>query len=227
MGAGQGRRAMHYRVDEKLIRTELAAKPPSQASRQLLAYLRGHDRVACAVDYGCGKLRYAAQLAAMAELLILVDSSIQLDRQQRIDGEVTTVRQLVEQRWPTVQIETVPEFQANRRPKFDFALCANVLSAIPIKAARSRALAAIRRRLKVSGSLLVVNQHTNSYYSQVARREDVVRHLDGWLVPKSNSASYYGILDKKKTSEMLEGAGYEIVDHWIEGQSNYALARIR
>ena len=227
MGAGQGRRAMHYRVDEKLIRTELAAKPPSRASRQLLAYLRGHDRVACAVDYGCGKLRYTAQLAAMAELLILVDSSIQLDRQQRIDGEVTTVRQLVKQRWPTVQIETVPEFQANRRPKFDFALCANVLSAIPLKAARSRALTAIRRRLKVSGSLLVVNQHTNSYYSQVARREDVVRHLDGWLVSKNNSASYYGILDKKKTSEMLEEAGYEIVDHWIEGQSNYALARIR
>jgi hypothetical protein len=80
----------------------------------------------------------------------------------------------------------------------------------------------------VSGSLLVVNQHTNSYYSQVARREDVTRHLDGWLVPRrNNSASYYGILDRKKIFEILENEGYEIIKHWIEGQSNYAVARIR
>jgi hypothetical protein len=217
---------MRYRIDGKLVASELAAKPPSQASRYLLAFLSGHDRVARAVDYGCGKLRYAAQLAVMAESLTLVDSCCQLDRQQRIDGAETTVRRLAQQNWPTVQIETVSEFQANREPKFDFALCANVLSTIPSKAARSRALAAIKRRLKVSGSLLVVNQHTNSYYSQVARREDVVTHLDGWLLSRSNLASYYGILDKKKTSEILQEEGYEIIEHWIEGQSNYALARI-
>lgn len=218
---------MHYRVGGKLIRSELAAKPPSRASRHLLAFLSRHDRVACAVDYGCGKLRYAAQLAAMTESLILVDSSDQLDRQQTIDGEETTVRRLAKKSWPTVRIETVLEFQTNRRPKVDFALCANVLSAIPIGAAQSRALAAIRRRLKATGSLLVVNQHTNSYFSQVARREDAVSRLDGWLVPRNNSAFYYGILDKKKTSEILNREGYEIVEHWIEGQSNYALARIR
>jgi len=218
---------MHYRIRGKLIAAELAAKPPSQASAHLLAFLSGHNRVGRAVDYGCGKLRYAAALVAMAESVALVDSSEQLDRQQSIDGEETTVRRLVEQRWPDVQIETVSEFQAKQRPKFDLALCANVLSAIPTKAARSRALVAIRGRLKVNGTLLVVNQHANSYYSQVARREDVMRHLDGWLVPRTISASYYGILDKKKTSEILERHGYEIVEHWIEGQSNYALARIR
>ena len=222
-----GGKALHYRVGGKLIRSELAAKPFSQASRLLLAFLSGHDRVGCAVDYGCGKLRYTGQLAAMAESLILVDSSDQLDRQQTIDGEKTTVRRLAKKSWPAVRIETVAEFQANRRPKIDFALFANVLSAIPTKAARSRALAAIRRRLKVSGSLLVVNQHTNSYFSQLARREDTVSHLDGWLVPRNDSAAYYGILNKKKTSEILHREGYEIVEHWIEGQSNYALARIR
>jgi hypothetical protein len=220
--------AMRYCIGGKLIASELAAKPPSQASRYLSAFLRAHKRVACAVDYGCGKLRYAGQLAAIADSLTLVDSPAQLDRQQSIDGQETTVRRCAERSWRTVRIETVSEFQTNRRPKFDLALCANVLSAIPTKTARSSALTAIRRRLKVSGSLLVVNQHTNSYYSQVARREDVTRHLDGWLVPRrNNSASYYGILDRKKIFEILENEGYEIIKHWIEGQSNYAVARIR
>lgn len=218
---------MRYRIKGKLIASELAAKPPSQASGTLLAFLRDYDRVACAVDYGCGKLRYAAALTAMSDSLTLVDSSVQLDRKQIIDGPETTVRQLVKQRYPSARIETIPEFEDSVRPKFDFALCANVLSAIPTKGARSRALAAIRRRLKVTGSLLVVNQHTNSSYTQLARREDTVKHLDGWLVPKKHSASYYGMLDKKKTCDVLEAEGYKIVEHWIEGQSNYALARIR
>jgi 2-polyprenyl-3-methyl-5-hydroxy-6-metoxy-1,4-benzoquinol methylase len=218
---------MHYRVNGMLIASELAAKPPSQASSYLLEFLKGYGQVARALDYGCGKLRYAASLAAMTEVLTLVDSPHQLDRRQIIDGEETTVRQLAERRWPGVQIEAVSDFHAKRRPKFDFALCANVLSAVPTRDARSSALAAIRRRLKVNGSLLVVSQHTNSYYSEVSGRKDVVKHLDGWLVPKGDRAYYYGILDKNRTSEILQRAGFEIMEHWIEGQSNYALARIR
>jgi 2-polyprenyl-3-methyl-5-hydroxy-6-metoxy-1,4-benzoquinol methylase len=218
---------MHYRVNGMVIASELAAKPPSQASGYLLAFLERYGQVQRALDYGCGKLRYAASVAAMAEALTLVDSADQLDRVQIIDDEETTVRQLAEQRWSHVELETVSEFRAKARPKFDFVLCANVLSAIPSRTARSRALAAIGRRLKVHGSLLVVNQHTNSYFSEVIRRKDVVEHLDGWLVPKSERAYYYGILDKNRTSEILRGAGFEIMEHWIEGQSNYALARIR
>jgi len=218
---------MHYHVDGKLIKSELAAKSPSQPPRALLRFLKDHDPVRRALDYGCGKLRYAGALSAMAQSLTLVDSPIQLARQQNIDGERTTVRELVRQKWPNAQIETICEFQDKLRPKFDFALCANVLSAIPSKTARSQALAAIKRRLKTSGSLLVVNQHTNSYYGEVARREDVVSHLDGWLVPTGGGASYYGIIDKDKAAKILQLSGYQLVEHWIEGQSNYALARIR
>jgi len=121
----------------------------------------------------------------------------------------------------------VSEFQIKTMPRFDFVLCANVLSAIPTKSARTTALGAIHRRLKVRGVLLVVNQHTNSYYSQVARRDDVVRHLDGYLVPRNGSASYYGILDTHRTYEILAREGYDIIEQWVEGQSNYALARTR
>ena len=163
----------------------------------------------------------------MAESLTLVDSSMQLDRKQVIGGRETTVRQVVKEIYSTARIETVLEFEAGARPKFDFALCSNVLSAIPTKAGRSRALVAVRRRLKATGSLLVVNQHTNSSYTELAHREDSVEHLDGWLVAKGNSASYYGVLKKEKTCRILEAEGYKIVEHWIEGQSNYAIARIR
>src|SRR5829696_4954839 len=115
---------MHYRIRGKLVASELAAKSPSQASARLLRFLSTHDPVVRAVDYGCGKLRYAAVLVKMAHSITLVDSPIQLDRQQIIDGHQTTVRQLAMQKWPTIQIETICEFEANRSPKFDFALCA-------------------------------------------------------------------------------------------------------
>jgi SAM-dependent methyltransferase len=218
---------MRYRTRGKLIASELAAKPPSQASAHLVGFLKSYDRVAYAVDYGCGKLRYASALTAIAESVTLVDSSAQLDRKQVIEGRETIVRRLVKEKYPTARIETITEFEHNTRPKFDFALCANVLSAIPTKAARSRALAAIKRRLKASGTLLVVNQHTNSSFTKFAYRDGVIKHLDGWLIPRNDSAFYYGILDKEKTCDILETAGYRIVEHWIDGQSNYALARIR
>jgi hypothetical protein len=128
---------MHYRVRGRLIATELAAKPPSQASAHLLAFLKRYKRVVHAADYGCGKLRYAGALSAMADSVTLVDSPEQLDRQQVIDGEHTTVRQLAEQRWPTARIETVSQFQVRSKPRFDFVLCANVLSAIPTRSART------------------------------------------------------------------------------------------
>lgn len=217
---------MQYKIRGKIIASELAAKPPSQASRYLAAWLRNHDSVPAAVDYGCGKLRYTAALAGMAKSLTLVDSSVQLDRQQSIDGKLTTVRLLAKKKWPSVRIETVTEFEANLRPKFDFALCANVLSAIPDETVRSRALTSIKKRLKARGKLLVVNQHTNSSFTQLSERDDTIAHLDGWMMQRKNSASYYGILDRKKTRDILEGEGYRILDHWVEGQSNYALVTV-
>jgi hypothetical protein len=218
---------VHYFIRGKTVASELAAKSPSQASAHLQALLRKHDLVAQAADYGCGKLRYVSALAKMAGSLTLVDSSIQLDREQMIDGSRTTVRKLAKQKWPTIRIETICEFEANSSPRFDFVLCANVLSAIPSKEARSKALVAIRHRLKTSGTLLVVNQHTNSYFSQVARRNDSMKYLNGYLVPKNKSAFYFGIINRKKTAQILITEGYNVIEQWIEGQSNYAIAQAR
>ncbi len=218
---------MQYRLGKKIIPSELAAKPPSQASSYLVQLLRTQEHVAHAVDYGCGKLKYAPHLARFSDDLTIVDSPRQLDRFQRIDGTETTVREMALHLWRHVRIETVEEFGINQRPKFDFALCANVLSAIPVKAARSRALHAIRLRLKSDGLLLVVNQHTNSCFTQFARRSDTRKHLDGWLVLNGRSSSYYGILDRVKIAALLRNSGYELIRQWIQGQSNYALATCR
>ena len=218
---------MRYRIRGQIIASELAAKSPSQASAYLQAFLRGHKHVARAADYGCGKLRYVPALVEMAASLTLVDSSIQLDRKQTIEGHQTTVREFAKHKWPTIRIETISEFEDNSSPKFDFVLCANVLSAVPSKKARSKALAAIRRRLKTSGTLLIVNQHTNSHFSQVARRKNTIKYLDGWLVPRNEAAFYFGIIDTKKTSHILKTEGYNVLEQWIEGQSNYAIARAR
>jgi len=218
---------MKYRIGDFIVASELAARAPSQASRHLVAFLRNWDRVAHAVDYGCGKLRYAPYLATLSNSLTLVDSVDQLDRLQTIDGQRTTMRQYAKRICPKARVETLLEFQTKSRPKFDFALCANVLSAIPIKAARSKALSAIKSRLRSGAHLLVVNQHANSFYTDVAKRRGVVRHLDGWLVPNGKSAYYYGILDAKKTSKLLRNSGFQVERHWITGQSTYVLVRLR
>ena len=216
---------MKYVVRSKTIASEVTAKPPRQASAYLLRVLREQPKVARAVDYGCGRLRYVRALARMADGLTIVDSADQLDRITTIRGMNTTVRHSAQRSWPDIRIETVVEFRDRATPKFGFALCANVLSAIPSRAERAKALEAIKRRLIPSGRLLVVNQHTNSFYCEISRRKDAIPHLDGFLVTRSNQASYFGILDKSKTAAILRDAGFKIEDQWISGQSNYALAR--
>lgn len=217
---------MLYRVRGFVIESELAAKSPLQASGHLLDFLREQTRVRRALDYGCGKLRYADALRGMSESLTLVDSARQLNRSQVIAGERTTVRREA-RRWARTQVQTIEAFAAQAGPKFDFALCSNVLSAIPSRRTRSGTLSAIRRRLKSSGRLLVVNQHTNSSYQLLKQRGDVIPHLDGWLVPRGGKASFYGLVDRDATAAFLKSSGFRIIRQWTHGQSNYALVEAR
>jgi hypothetical protein len=50
--------------------------------------------------------------------------------------------------------------------------------------------------------------------------------LDGWILKSVKGNSYYGILDKEKTVNMLTRHHFSVKKAWIKGQSNYVLARI-
>lgn len=216
---------MHYRIKGALVRSENAAKPMTNAAGPLIEWLRQRPYTHSALDYGCGKLRYTRHLAVRSAHIGLTDSSIQLDRIQRIGRRTTNVRQYAKEHWPTCDICDLDEFWQGIPHLYGFILCANVLSAIPCPRTRARSLRSLRAALTSNGTLLVANQHTNSYFAETRQKPKAFPHLDGWVLRSRNGAAYYGILNQESTIRLLTRFGFAIVDAWSNGQSNYVLAR--
>ncbi|MGQ0554923.1 MAG: methyltransferase domain-containing protein [Nitrospiraceae bacterium] len=218
---------MHYLIKGSIIRSENAAKSPAEASRRLVAWIRNNVRSDSSLDFGCGRLRYTPHLAARSECLAIVDSAEQLNRKIRTRRGVTSVREIALRRWPGCQIFTAEQAWRGLPEKYNFILCANVLSAIPSKIIRRRFLNAIRMLLVQGGQVLVVNQHTNSYFTNARLRSNAKSHLDGWILQSARGAAYYGVLNRDRVVRIMRSHGFEIIDAWIEGQSNWVLGRIR
>jgi len=216
---------MHYRLRGLTIRSENAAKSPAEASAALVAWIRTNVRARNSLDFGCGRLRYAPHLAARSTRLTIVDSAEQLDRKIKTQRRVTSVREIAVRRWPDCRVLTIEQAWIGFPERYDFVLCANVLSAIPSRTIRRRSLRSIRASLAPGGRVLVVNQHTNSYFTQARARPDAAHHLDGWILPSTRGAAYYGVLSRDKVVRILRGHGFEVIDAWIEGQSNWVLGQ--
>ncbi len=214
---------MHYRVKGILIKSENAAKPVRRAAGPLVEWLKQRPYTVSALDYGCGKLRYTLHLAARSRDLGMTDSTVQLDRIQRINGRKTSVRQYAHERWPACRIYDLRQFWEGIPHCYEFILCANVLSAIPCPRTRARSLLALRGALAPSGTLLVANQHANSYFAEARQKPEAFAHLDGWVLQSRSGAAYYGILNQDSTIKVLTRFGFAVVDAWIDGQSNYVL----
>ncbi len=108
--------------------------------------------------------------------------------------------------------------------RYDFVLCANVLSAIPSRQLQARSLRAIRASLSNQGECLFVNQHTNSYFRHARESLEATNHLDGWVLRSSRGASYYGILARDKILRILKANGFQVQKDWVDGQSTFVLA---
>lgn len=201
-----GVRLVHYRVRGLIVRSENAAKPATQKSRAVCDWLREQPRVADALDYGCGKLRYAANLAARAERVTFVDSAVQISRSQRLIGRRTNVRDLVLTRWPSSRVLDISSFHGDQR-QFDLALCANVLSAIPSRHVRLNVLRAIRDRLKPGARCLLVSQYRNSYFNATANGPTAEPYQDGWLLRGRRGPAFYAPLDADRLQAMAKRAG--------------------
>ena len=170
---------MHYNLKGLAIRSENAAKSPREVSRRLVDWIHGNVHANASLDFGCGRLRYTPYLAARSNRLAIVDSPQQLDRKIRTRRGVTSVREIAMHRWPGCQVFTTEQTWGGLPEKYDFILCANVLSAIPSRTIRGRPLNAIRMLLADGGRVLVVNQHTNSYFTNARSRPNAKSHLDG------------------------------------------------
>ena len=216
---------MRYKIKRIEIRSENAAKPMSNAAAPLVSWLSSRPFTPSALDFGCGKLRYTHYLADRSKRLGVVDSDVQLNRLQTINGEYTSVKAYIEKRWLGCMIHELKAFWKNPLHDYHFVLCANVLSAIPCPKARARSLRSIHAALSENGQVLFVNQHTNSYFTEARENPNAVTHLDGWITQSKAAASYYGILNKKSVIKLISRFGFVIEKAWVEGQSNYVLAQ--
>ena len=214
---------MRYNIKGTEIRSENAAKPASDAAAYLVDWLYHRERTRCALDYGCGKLRYTHHLARRIKHIGIVDSDVQLTRIQQIDGQQTSVAEYAKGHFASLTLQSLPNFWRKPARRFEFILCANVLSAIPSITVRAKSLRAIRVCLEPGGRILFVNQHTNSYFTEVRNRPTTRPHLDGWIAKSKAGASYYGILSKDLVITLLVRFGFRVEEAWVEGQSNYVL----
>lgn len=215
---------MHYRTRGLVIRSENAAKVPAEVSGGLRDWLLQNVSAERALDYGCGRFRYAPYLVRKSRRITLVDSTAQLDRTTKVAGRTTTLRRYAEAKWPTCSIYSTTEFWAGVSERFDFALCANVLSAIPSQRIRARSVQAIRSALTSSGLALFVHQHTNSFFTQLRQDPRATPHLDGWILRSRKGPSYFGVLPRSKMVRLVEANRMRVRDAWVVGQSNYVLA---
>jgi 2-polyprenyl-3-methyl-5-hydroxy-6-metoxy-1,4-benzoquinol methylase len=211
---------MRYRVKGVEIRTENAAKPYSQRSQAVVAYLKTAPRVNTVLDYGCGKLRYSDLLARIGKRATFVDSELQLTRRQRIRGKVTTVTELVAERYSNIEVMSAETAMLDQS-SYDFVTCINVLSAIPTMAAIDAVLRAIKRLTKHSGVAVFINQHRNSYFK---RFEVGKRHLFGHLHEGKRGYSYYGVMTKEVVQSLLLEYGYVIRRAWDQREINFVEA---
>jgi len=200
---------VRYRVRGVIVRSENAAKPAAQASKAVRDWLRRQPNVADALDYGCGKLRYAVDIAARAKRVTFVDSAVQIMRPQCLLGRRTTILDLVKQRWPSSRVLDAGAFRGDAR-MYDLALCANVLSAIPSRRARLDVLRAIRQRLKPNALCLLVSQYRNSDFAAAASRPDAEPYQDGWLLRGRRVASFYAPLGAARLGAMARHAGFSV-----------------
>lgn len=214
---------MRYKVRGLEIRSENAAKPTSQPATPLIQWLQGIPPVQSALDYGCGKLRYSRALASKCRILTLVDSEVQLSREQQLGRTRTTVRTYAQRHWSKSRVLNVDEFWRERQT-YDFVLCANVLSTIPDRRIRSKVLVKIASVLGGAGRCLFVAQYQNSYFKEVASSPSAVPHLEGWILKTRRGAFFFGVLNRERLVYLLVKHGFAIEKAWTDGQSAYVLA---
>jgi SAM-dependent methyltransferase len=213
---------MRYQVKGTEIRSENAAKPRSQASQYLEQQLNRLEPVDSGLDYGCGKLRYFPTLRRVCRGLTVVDSAVQLDRIQVVGGRRTTIRRYIS-RWSAVRALDLVDF-ATDRCSFDFALCSNVLSAIPSYKVRLAAVSGLARRLRKGGRALFAVQYRNSHYSALRDRPNAQPYLDGHLVRTRQGSHFYGVIRPERLARLLRKGGFEVQELWSRGESAYAWA---
>lgn len=215
---------MRYLVNGTVVDSHNAARSVSQPSAYLASFVRSQVRQPCAVDYGCGKLRYVSPLSETFDHVHVLDSQAQMGRRQRIGSKLTTIPEYVKNHYANVTAHTL-ESTSWADLQADFVLCANVLSAIPFRNERIEVLRRIRGLCNPSGEVLLVTQYRNSYFLSYRTRPNSMKHEGGYLITCGSRAFYYCCLPGSILSDYCMEAGLNVKRCWTQGQSALVLAR--
>ncbi|MDR2290257.1 MAG: class I SAM-dependent methyltransferase [Serratia marcescens] len=210
---------MNYEIHGITIRSENAAKPHTMPSGYLCDYIKDSVKNGSALDFGCGKLRYSEQLIDKFETVTFLDSRKQLERVQIIRGVQTTIPEYVGRNYKGANVVPFEDI-LKIEDRYDFILCANVLSAIPCKSTIDKVIIGIRELLKSNGEAIIVNQYKSSYFK---RYEKGVNHLHGYIYQNSRSASYYGLLDEGLVNKICLDNELSIIKSWSKAGSSYVV----
>lgn len=197
---------MHYKVNQSLIKSELAAKPPAQTNKYVIKWINSLNHNNIVLDYGCGKLRYSIPLSKALKKVYIYDSDIQINRKQVINGNKVKIRKLVENEYANMFI--IDEITNNNYYKmFDYVLCSNVLSAIPFSNIRINILKKIKRLLKKDGELFINVKYRYSYFKNYPNS---YKYNDGYIRDYKNVSYFYGIIKPNKLERILKNVGFKI-----------------
>ena len=215
---------MHYKVKGKIVKTEFAAKSMLQPSQEVISWINSMKKVNNALDYGCGKLRYAHKLSNICKNLTLVDSDEQIIRVQKIKGTNTTLTAYTRKNIKNARLISIEKYFSDNL-KYDIALCSNVLSVIPSSRTRNKCLNRISYSLKLKGMCLFVTQFRDSYFKQIQLESTSVPHLDGWVSSKRKQNAFYGFINKGNLERMILKNGFNVIESWVHGSSAYVVGK--
>lgn len=210
---------MRYKIDGITIRSENAAKPCNQKSQRVDSYLCTLSAETL-LDFGCGKLRYSDTLVKISPRVTFLDSLVQINREQLIRGERTTVANYIRQNYPNCHAVSYEDVKQHAL-KYDLITCTNVLSAIPCEKTLRDVISHICRLLKSNGMAVFVNQHRSSYFK---RYESGSRRLFGHIHKGARGYSYYGIVGQNEIEELLKNTGFRVLRSWRAGESTFTEA---
>ncbi|MDQ0151018.1 methyltransferase domain-containing protein [Eubacterium multiforme] len=214
---------MHYKIKKQIIRSEYAAKSVKQPNKEIIKIINGLPKDMIVLDYGCGKLRYTLHLSNKVKYVYSIDSVEQINRVQLINGERTTIKEYVN------NFKNINAFSINenkwKKARYDFILCTNVLSAIPIYSERIKIFENIKKFLKDDGVALVSTQYNNSYFSNYSFRKDCNRHYDGWIIKSKSNIAFYGLIDLEKLKYYAKKVGLKIDKAYKKSGSAYLFIR--
>lgn len=187
------------------VRSENAAKPSQQTSKHTLAFLKSLGHVDASLDFGCGKARYARAISARSDTTFLLDSDIQLFREQWVHGKKTSVADFYRSSNDT-RITTHATKSA-LVGSLDRVHCLNVLSAVPSYAARQSILSDIRSLLRRGGEAVFALQYRNSDFTRMSKLPNAEAYLDGFLVNSLRGWSFYGLIRPERLRRLVRKHG--------------------